>query len=100
MFDDFVSATLGLLILSKEKVEELFEMLVEKGEMQRDDAQKLLSRMAEKGKEEKEHLTEQLKQLKEKMESSWKQKFVSRDDLERVERKIDELATLIKEKLQ
>lgn len=100
MFDDFVSATLGLLILSKEKTEELFDMLVEKGELRRDDAQKLLGRMAEKGKEERERLAEQLKQLKEKMESSWKQKFVSRDDLERVEKKIDELAALIKEKLQ
>ncbi len=56
--------------------------------------------MAEKGKEEKERLAGQLKQWKEKMESSWKQKFVSRDDLERVEKKIDELAALIKDKLQ
>lgn len=100
MFDDFVSATLGLFILSKEKAEETFDMLVEKGEMRREDAQKLLGKMAEKGKEEKERLTEQLRQLKEKMEGSWKQKFVSRDDLERVETKIDELAALIKEKLQ
>ncbi len=100
MFDDFVSATLGLFILSREKAEELFDMLVEKGELQRDDAQKLLGRMAEKGKEEKERLAGQLKQWKEKMESSWKQKFVSRDDLERVEKKIDELAALIKDKLQ
>lgn len=98
MFDDFISATLGLLILSKEKAEEFFDILVEKGELQRDDAQKLLNRMSEKGIEEKEHFMEQLQQLKEKLEASWKQRFVSRDELERVERKIDELAALIKEK--
>lgn len=98
MFDDFISATLGLLILSKEKAEEFFDILVEKGELQRDDAQKLLNRMSEKGKEEKEHFMEHLQQLKEKLEASWKQRFVSRDELERVERKIDELAALIKEK--
>ncbi len=100
MLDDFVSATLGLLILSKEKAEEFIDMLVEKGEMQRDDAQKVLNRMVEKGKGEKDRFKEQLQQLKEKMETSWNQKFVSREELERVERKIDELAALIKEKLQ
>lgn len=100
MFEDLVSATLGLLVLSKEKAQEFMDALVEKGEMQRDDAQKLLNRMVEKGKDEKERFTEHLQDLKEKLEASWKQKFVSREELERVERKIDELAGLIKEKLQ
>ncbi len=100
MFDDFISATLGLLIFSKEKAEEFIDMLVEKGEMQRDEAQKLVNRMAEKGKDEKDRFKEQFQLLKEKLETSWKQKFVSHDELERVERKIDELAALIKEKLQ
>ncbi len=100
MFDDFVSATLGLFILSKEKAEEVFDMLVEKGELKRDDAQKVLNRMSEKGKDEKERFMDHLQQLKDKMEASWKQKFVSRDELDRVERKIDELAALIKEKLE
>ncbi len=100
MFDDFISATLGLLIISKEKTDEFIDMLVEKGEMQHDEAQKLVNRLIEKGKDEKDRLTVQLQQLKEKLDTSWKQKFVSHDDLARVERKIDELAALIKEKLQ
>lgn len=100
MFDDFISATLGLLVLSKEKAEEFIDMLVEKGEMQRDEAQRLVNRLVEKGKEEKGHCTDQLQQLKSNLETSWKQRYASRDDLDRVERKIDELAALIKEKLQ
>ena len=100
MFDDFVSAALGLLVMSKEKAQEFIDVLVEKGELQRGDAQKVLNRMVEKGKEEKERLGEHLQELKEKMDESWKQKFVSRVELDRVERKIDELAELIKDKLQ
>ncbi|HPU00638.1 MAG: hypothetical protein GX890_07940 [Firmicutes bacterium] len=99
MWEDFLSATIGLLVFSKEKAEEFIDMLVEKGEMQRDEAQKLVNRLIEKGKDEKDRLKEQLQQLKEKVDSSWKEKFVSREDLERVERKLDELIALIKDKL-
>jgi len=99
MWEDFLSATIGLLVFSKEKAEEFIDMLVEKGEMQRDEAQKLVNRLIEKGKDEKDRLKEQLQQLKEKVDSSWKEKFVSHEDLERVERKLDELIALIKDKL-
>lgn len=99
MFEDFLSATIGLLIFGKEKAEEFIDMLVEKGEMQRDEARKLVNRLIEKGKDEKDRMKEQLQQLKEKVDSSWKERFVSREDLERVERKVDELIALIKDKL-
>ena len=36
VLEDFLSATIGLLIFGKEKAEEFIDMLVEKGEMQRD----------------------------------------------------------------
>ncbi|HOB28980.1 MAG: hypothetical protein WAQ32_03095 [Dethiobacteria bacterium] len=97
MLEDFVSAFLGLIVLSKEKAEEFIDLLVEKGEMQRDEAQKLVNRMIDKGKEEKDRLAEQLQQVKSKLED--REKYVSQDELARVERKIDELAALLKEKL-
>lgn len=99
VLEDFLSATIGLLIFGKEKAEEFIDMLVEKGEMQRDEAQKLVNRLIEKGKDEKDRLKEQIRQIKVKVDTSWKQKFVSQEDLERVERKIDELTALIKDKL-
>ncbi len=98
--DDFVSALLGLLVLSKEKAEEFIELLVEKGEMRRDDAQKMVNRMIDKGKAEKGRFTEQWEQFKEKLEDLVQQKNASREELTRVESKIDELAELIKEKLR
>ncbi|NMD43065.1 MAG: hypothetical protein GYA86_07125 [Firmicutes bacterium] len=100
MLDDFVSALLGLLVLSKEKAEEFIELLVEKGEMRRDDAQKMVNRMIDKGKAEKGRFTEQWEQFKEKLEDLVQQKNASREELTRVESKIDELAELIKEKLR
>ncbi len=100
MLDDFVSALLGLLVLSKEKAEEFIELLVEKGEMRRDDAQKMVNRMIDKGKAEKGRFTEQWEQFKEKLEDLLQQKKAGREELTRVESKIDELAELIKEKLR
>lgn len=100
MVEDFVSALLGLIVLSKEKAEEFIDLLVEKGEMKRDDAQKMVNRMIDKGKEEKGRFSEQWEQFKEKMEDGCQKKYVSREELTRVESKIDELADLIKEKLR
>lgn len=100
MLEDFVSAMLGLMVLSKEKAEEFIDLLVEKGEMRRDDAQKMVNRMIDKGKTEKERFTEQWQQFRGKLEEAWQQKYVSREELARVEGKIDELAALIKEKLR
>ncbi|NLA11411.1 MAG: hypothetical protein GX883_04740 [Firmicutes bacterium] len=100
MVDDFVSALLGLIVLSKEKAEEFIDLLVEKGEMRRDDAQKMVNRMVDKGKKEKGRFSEQWDQFKEKVEDAWQKKYVSREELTRVENKIDELAELIKEKLR
>lgn len=99
MLEDFVTAALGLIVLSKEKAEEFVDLLVEKGEMRREDAQKMVGRMIEKGKEEKTRLEGQWQQLKDKMEDTRQQKYVSREEFVRMEKKIDALAELIKDKL-
>ncbi|HHW74930.1 MAG TPA: hypothetical protein GX744_06715 [Firmicutes bacterium] len=100
MLEDFVSAVLGLIVISKEKAEEIINVLVEKGEMQRDDARKLVEKMINKGKEEKERFTEQWQEVRSKLEETWRQKYVSKEEFARVERKIDELAEMIKDKLR
>ena len=99
MLEDFVTAVLGLIVLSKEKAEEFVDLLVEKGEMRREDAQKMVGRMIEKGKEEKTRLEGQWQQVKGKLEETRLQKYVSREEFVRMEKKIDALAELIKDKL-
>ena len=98
MWEDLGTAFLGLIILSKEKAEEFVNLLVEKGEMQREDAQSLVGRMIEKGKEEKVRLEGQWQQAKSRLEEAWHEKYVSREEFLRLEKKLDELAELVKEK--
>ena len=93
-FDNVFSMFLGLTSLTKEKVEELTNVLVEKGDMQREEARKVATKILEKGKEERE---EYVSGLQQRMETI-KDKVVTKDDLLRVESKIDEiLRTLQKE---
>lgn len=96
MLDDLFSAAMGLLVLGKEKADQLVDYLVEKGEMQRDEAKKLANRLLEKGRQETERYREQLKL---KIDSSLRERFATREDLQRLEEKVDGLAALIREKL-
>ena len=91
IFEDLLSASLGLILYSKEKAEELIDILVDKGEMQRDEARKLVNRMMEKGKAEKE-------QIRQKIDSAFKERFISKEDFRRLENKLDEIIALVKEK--
>lgn len=95
VLEDFFSASLGLLFYSKEKAEEFIDFLVEKGEMQRDDASKMVNRMVEKGKAEKERYQEQIHQ---KIDTTIKEKLITKEDFRRLEGKLDELIALVKEK--
>ncbi len=85
--DNLLSMFLGVTAVTKEKVEDLTEFLVEKGDMQREEAREVASRILEKGKEERE---EYISRLQHKFES-YKERLVTKGDLERLEAKIDEL---------
>ena len=85
--DNIFSMFLGLTSLTKEKAEELTDVLVEKGDMQREEARKVASKIIEKGREERE---EYVSGLHQRMESI-KDRVITRDDLLRIESKIDEL---------
>lgn len=95
ILEDFFSTSLGLLLYSKEKAEEFIDFLVEKGEMQRDEAGKMVNRLVEKGKEEKERYQEQIHQ---KIDTTIKEKLITKEDFRRLEGKLDELIALAKEK--
>jgi len=85
--DNFLSMFFGLTALTREKVEELTELLVEKGDMQREEARQVAARIIEKGKEEKD---EYLSMMNQKMDN-FKDKLITKEDLQRLESKIDEL---------
>jgi polyhydroxyalkanoate synthesis regulator phasin len=98
LLDEFITATLGLLVFGKEKADEIIDILVEKGEMRRDEARQLVNRLIEKGKGEKERYREQLKTKI--IDAMMQEKFAAKEDLQRLEAKLDELAALVREKLQ
>lgn len=95
MLDDLLSATVGLLYYSKEKAEEFIDYLVDKGEMQHEEARKLVNRLMEKGKEETHRYREQ---IHEKIDITVKDKIITKEDFRRLEGKVDELLALLKEK--
>ncbi len=94
LLDDFFSMFLGLTATTREKVEDLTELLVQKGRMQRDEARKVAEEMAEKGKQEQETYSQKMQDVMEGMKS----KFVTREDIERLESKVDELLKYHREK--
>lgn len=97
MFDEILSAGVGLLVYSKEKAEQFIDLLVEKGEMQQEEARKLVNRLVEKGREEKERYQEQ---MKEKYDTAVREKIITKEDFRRLEGKLDDLIALVKETKQ
>ncbi|MEW5785505.1 MAG: polyhydroxyalkanoate synthesis regulator [Bacillota bacterium] len=95
MLDDLFSASIGLLAYSKEKAEEFIEILVDKGEMHRDEAQKLVNRLVEKGKAETERCREQVQG---RIKDMINEKIITKEDFKRLENKLDQLITLLTEK--
>ena len=85
--DNLLSLFLGVTAVTREKVEDLTDFLVEKGDMQREEAREVASRILEKGEEEREEYVSRFQ----KKFDSYKERLVTREDLERIEAKIDEL---------
>ncbi|MBS3943715.1 MAG: hypothetical protein KGZ32_05610 [Dethiobacter sp.] len=92
ILDDIFSASLGLLIHSKEKAEQFIDFLVEKGDMQRDEAGKLVSRLMEKGKEEKGRYQDQFHK---KFETVIRDNLITKEDFNRLEAKLDNIIALL-----
>lgn len=93
MLDDLISMALGLTVVAREKVEDLTDYLVEKGELQREEARKIAHNLVEKGRTEKEIYIQKMQQGFD----SLKEKLVTREDLERLEKRIDELYEMIRQ---
>jgi len=80
---------LGAVMITKEKIEELVDELIKKGELTEDQRSKAIQDLLEKSKEqEKEFIDKVNAQVKKAVE---KLGVPTREDIERLEKKIDEL---------
>ena len=92
MLGNLISMALGVASVTREKVDDLTNLLVEKGEMQREEARKVAEKLVEKGQEERGNY---LDKLEENIESL-KSRLVTREDIEKLEEKVEELSHKIK----
>ncbi|UNC92393.1 phasin family protein [Candidatus Contubernalis alkaliaceticus] len=101
MMNDFFNKTilfgLGAISLTKEKAEEMVDMMVKKGEVNKDEAQKVVNDFVEKGKKEREVLQETIKnELNQILNQA---ELATKEDIGRLENKIDELKGLLESKM-
>lgn len=93
LFEKYTSLGLGLFVYSREKVEELVEELVSKGEIAKKDARQFAGELVKKGEEQRDELK---KIIRNEVEEALKHAKVARteDILTK-----DEIGQLVKEQL-
>lgn len=94
---DLISKTilfgLGALSVTKEKAEELVDMLVKKGEVTREEAQNIVDDFVKKGKQEREMFQDTIRNELDKVMNEVN--LATKEDLTKLEEKIDELKRLL-----
>jgi polyhydroxyalkanoate synthesis regulator phasin len=86
---------LGVLTLTRDKVVQFVDKLIEEGEVKPEEAPSIVDRLVTRGKEEREELRRVVKQELDKARASVPR--ASRKDIEDLSQKIDELAARIDE---
>ena len=86
---------LGVLTLTRDKVVQFVDKLIEEGEVKPEEAPGIVERLVTRGKEEREELRRVVKQELDKARASVPR--ASRRDIEELSQKIDELAARIDE---
>ncbi len=94
MVGNLISMILGMATVTREKVDELAHILVEQGDMQSEEARKVAERILEKGEEEKNSYVAKLEENIENL----KARLVTREDIESLEKKIEELSRKLEDK--
>lgn len=89
-------AGLGLASLTGEKIEEIVEDLVKKGEVAEKDRKKLVEELIAKGREQREQLTESVKDTVQKV--VYELKIPRRDQYEELLKRIEDLEKAAKPK--
>jgi polyhydroxyalkanoate synthesis regulator phasin len=86
---------LGVLTLTRDKVVQFVDKLIEEGEVKPEEAPSIVDRLVTRGKKEREELRRVVKQELDKARASVPR--ASRKDIENLSQKIDELAARIDE---
>jgi polyhydroxyalkanoate synthesis regulator phasin len=84
---------LGVLTLTRDKVVEAVDNLVEAGEVGPDEAPTVVNKLVARGREEREELRKLVRQELDKMRAN--APLVSRKDIEELNQKIDELTAMV-----
>jgi len=88
-------AGLGVLTLTRDKVKQFVDKLVEEGEVKPDEAPSIVDKLVERGEAEREELRKLVRQELDKARASMP--VISRKDVEDLSQKIDELAARVEE---
>ena len=87
-FDKSISLGLGLLLYSREKVEELVEELVDKGEVARKDARQFAGELVQRGEEERAELKKlvqgEVTVVLERLNMAMKDDFVTKNEIREI----------------
>ena len=82
---------LGVLTLTRDKVKEFVDKLVEEGEVKPEEAPSVIDRLVARGEREREELRKLVREELDRVTP------ISRRDIEELSRKIDELAVKVEE---
>ena len=84
-----VLSGIGVLVLTQEKIEEVVEELAKKGEIAWGEKEGLLAELIEKGTKQREEIERKIKKKVEEVISQIN--IATKEDIKRLEKKIDEL---------
>jgi len=87
LLEQTMLAGVGLLFLTHDKISELVDKLVEEGKIKPEQARELARELADRGEQEREELQRLVREEIDRLTPATK------EDLQALERKIDELAT-------
>ena len=86
---------LGVLTLTRDKVVEFVNKMVEEGEVKAEEAPTIVDRLVARGEEEREQVREMMREELEKMRANVP--LVTHKDVETLNQKIDELTAMVEE---
>ena len=96
LLQNIMYAGIGAVTLTKEKLEELQDELIEKGKMSRDEGKQFVDELKSKSEKAKEQLDQWIAR---RVEDQVKQlNLASRDEIAELQKKVDELRTLLEKK--
>ncbi len=85
----------GALTVTKEKIEEVVDELIKKGEANQSERAKLVNEFMQKAREQEKEITAKIKSL---VQTTWQEKgFPTRKEIDELKQRIEELEKQLKE---